>query len=40
MAICPALRGITLILALLDEGIHFGESSVKNTSALKWLQEH
>jgi len=29
MAICPALRGIALILALLDEEIDFGERSVK-----------
>ena len=38
MAICPALRGITLTLALLDEQIDFGEKSVK-TSAFKWLQK-
>jgi hypothetical protein len=35
--ICPALRGIALILALLDEQIDFGERLVK-TSALKWLK--
>jgi hypothetical protein len=38
MAISPALRGIPLILALLDEKIDFGEGSVK-TSAFKWVQE-
>jgi len=38
MAISPALRGISLILALLDEQIDFGERSVK-TSVFKWVQE-
>jgi len=38
MAISPALRGISLILALLDEQIDIGEKSVK-ISAFKWVQE-
>ncbi len=37
MPICPALRGIPLILALLDEQMDIGENSVK-ASAFKWLQ--
>jgi hypothetical protein len=38
MAISPALRGISRILALLDEQIDFRKKSVK-TSAFKWLQD-
>jgi hypothetical protein len=38
MVISPALRGISLILALLDEKVDFGKRLVK-TSALRWLQE-
>src|SRR4030067_2962808 len=38
MTISPALRGISLILAVLDEQIDFGERSIK-TSAFKWAQE-
>jgi hypothetical protein len=38
MTTSPALRGISLILALLDERIDIGEKSVE-ISAFKWVQE-